>query len=94
MKAETILHKQVHDKNTLQIVYINRARLTACKVGAFLRGILQLSKIRLPPFLRSHLISLPMGVFKKDYRVYIYLAIFIYIYILMPGARSISTFIL
>ena len=42
------LHKQAHDKKSNAEplhVYINRARLTACKVGILSREILQLLKI-------------------------------------------------
>ena len=45
----------------LYLPVINRARLTACKVGVFLREISQLPKIRPPPFLRSHLSSIVHG---------------------------------
>ena len=38
MQKQLILHKQVHEQKSIAkslYVYINRARLTACKVGVF-----------------------------------------------------------
>ena len=55
----------------LQHVQITRARLAACEVGIFSREISQLSKICPPPSFRSHLSSSPMGVFSRDYSIYI-----------------------
>ena len=51
-------------------MYINRARLTVCVVGIFMREISQLSKIQPPPplptpapaLLRNHLSLLPRGI--------------------------------
>ena len=67
-----LLRKQVHDKSGIAEslhVQITRARLTACEVGVFSREISQLSKICPPPSFRSHLSSLPMGVFSRDYSI-------------------------
>ena len=64
-----LLGKEVHDKRGIAEslhVQITRAILTACEVGVFSREISQLLKIRPPPSFRSHLSSLPMGVFSRD----------------------------
>ena len=65
-----LLHKQAHDKRGIAEslhAQITRARLTVCEVGVFSREISQLSKIHPPPSFSSHLSSLPMGVFLRDY---------------------------
>ena len=51
-----LLHKQAHHIVGSLPAYVNRAELTACKMGTS-----QLLKIRPPPSLRSNLSSLPMG---------------------------------
>ena len=62
--------KQAHDKRGIAEslhAQLTRARLIACEVGVFSREISQLSKIRPPLSLGSHLSSSPMGVFSRDY---------------------------
>ena len=57
-----LLCKQAHDKRNIAELlhpYLNRARLTTCEVGLFLKEISQPSKIRPPPSLRSSLPPMP-----------------------------------
>ena len=61
-----LLHKQVHDKRGIAEslhAQITRARLTACEVGLFQEKYHHYWKYTHPPLYRSHLSSLPMGLF-------------------------------
>ena len=63
-------------KKALQSYHLrthSRARLTVCKLGIFSRQISQLSKIHPPTSLRSHLGSLPTGIFSRDYVMVTYI---------------------
>ena len=60
------VHAQIYNSMNINAMDME---LTASDVGVFSREISQLLKIRPPPSLRSHLSSLPMGVFLRDYGI-------------------------
>ena len=86
-----LLRKQAHDKRGIAEslhAQITRTRLTACEVGIFSREISQLLKICPPPSFSSHLSSSPMGVFSRDYGMYVCMHACMYIYHTLPGVGS------